>query len=307
LTSRARTAAVVVTFQPQLEQLERLIKSLSGQVQGAFIVDNGSLDFAGLRDFCHRIRDLEFPIECQFLSSNVGLSAAQNLGAETAIKADFTHVIFFDQDSSPSKNMVGILLAAESELLNAGKKVAALGPCFLDLRQNNPPPFVAVKGLSLVRFKCESESQIHSVDYVIASGCLIQTDVLRLVGLMDAKLFIDYIDIEWGLRAKRFGFQSFGVCAAKMEHELGDEPIMFLGRRIPVHSPLRHYYLVRNAVNLYLRYPVPLNWKVVDASKLFLKLVFYSLFAEPRYAHCSFMLKGFFHGCLGRSGPLRIS
>jgi rhamnosyltransferase len=305
LTNLARTAAVVVTFQPELKQLESLLESLSGQVQGVFIVDNGSFDGIGLRNFLDRIRDLKFPIECHFLSTNIGLSAAQNLGTESAMKADFTHVIFFDQDSCPSTNMVEVLLAAERELLSAGNKVAALGPCFLDGRQDNPPPFVSVKGLTLVRFKCESESQIHAVDYVIASGCLIQLDVLRLVGLMDPKLFIDYIDIEWGLRAKMFGLQSFGVCAAKMGHELGDEPIMFLGRRFPVHSPLRHYYLVRNAVNLYLRYPVPLNWKIVDAWKLFLKLVFYSLFAEPRYSHCRFMLIGLLHGCLGRSGPLR--
>jgi len=58
-------------------------------------------------------------------------------------------------------------------------------------------------------------------DYVVSSGALIPLAVLDQVGMMDESLFIDYVDSEWGLRAKSRGHLSFGICAAQMVHCLG--------------------------------------------------------------------------------------
>jgi rhamnosyltransferase len=119
---------------------------------------------------------------------------------------------------------------------------------------------------------------------------------------MREDLFIDYIDIEWGLRAKAKGFQSFGVCDAEMYHSLGEEPISLLGKKFPNHSPLRHYYHFRNAIHLYKESWVPLNWKLVDGWKLLQKFGFYSLFGKPRRDHFMMMSRGLLHGLLGKSG-----
>jgi len=121
---------------------------------------------------------------------------------------------------------------------------------------------------------------------------------------MREDLFIDYVDIEWGLRARHQGFQSYGVCSAYMRHSLGDHPINFFGKNIPLHSPLRHYYHFRNAVLLYREAWVPLNWKLVDGWRLCLKYVFYSLFAKPRMAHWRMMTLGLWHGLKGKTGKL---
>jgi len=50
---------------------------------------------------------------------------------------------------------------------------------------------------------------------------------------------------------------------------------------------------------------LPLNWKVGDAYRLFLRLGFYSLFAKPHLKHWKMMLKGLFDGALGRVGKAR--
>lgn len=116
--------------------------------------------------------------------------------------------------------------------------------------------------------------------------------------------FIDYVDIEWGLRAKTLGFQSFGVCGAMMAHDLGDEPIEFFGKRYPLHSPLRHYYHFRNAVWMYRRGWLPIQWRLVDGWRLLLKLGFYTLFAKPRLQRLKMMTRGVVHGLIGRMGRL---
>ena len=208
-----------------------------------------------------------------------------------------------DHDSVPAPDMVAQLRAAAERLQAAGRRVAAVGPRYLDARQNNPPPFIRVHGLRLHRQPCTGPDTVNEVDYLIASGSLIPSAALSAVGPMAEALFIDYVDIEWGLRAGALGWQSFGVCAAAMSHDLGEQPIEFLGRSLPSHSPLRHYYHFRNAVWLYCHGRVPPRWKFVDAYRLVMRYVFYGLFAKPRSAHLINMSRGIIDGMLGRLGP----
>ena len=94
----------------------------------------------------------------------------------------------------------------------------------------------------------------------------------------------------------------YGVCTARLEHRLGDEPVKILGREYLTHSPRRHYFHVRNAVLLYREPWVPLNWKLVSASRLVLKMGFHVLVTPPRLQHLARIASGFLHGLLGRTG-----
>jgi GT2 family glycosyltransferase len=136
----------------------------------------------------------------------------------------------------------------------------------------------------------------------IISGSLISMEAIGSVGLMESDLFVDYVDIEWGLRAASLGYKCFGVCGAVMDHQLGDSVRLFLGIVVPVRSPLRHYYLFRNACLLYRRRYVPLRWKLNDAYRLLLKYGFYSLMTPPRLQHFRMMTLGIAHA--NRAGKL---
>jgi len=127
-------------------------------------------------------------------------------------------------------------------------------------------------------------------------------DVLARVGRMREDFFIDFVDVEWCLRARFEGHPVYGVCTARLEHRLGDEPVKFLGREYLTHSPRRHYFHVRNAVLLYREPWVPLNWKLVSASRLVLKMGFHVLVTPPRLQHLARIASGFLHGLLGRTG-----
>ena len=297
---RIEVCAVIVTYNPDLEVLDRLLERLVAQVSEIVIVDNGST-----RDIGAWLDEKQRPgCELQALGVNRGIAAAQNIGIELAIKRDASYVILFDQDSLPGTDMIARLVGAAEMLLASGSKLAAVGPRYLDRRQNNPPPFIRVRALRVERLDCVDMTTVVEVDYLVASGCFIPTSTLKVVGGMREELFIDYVDIEWGLRARRYGFKSHGVCAAEMEHSLGEEPIVFCGRRIPVHSPLRHYYHFRNAVWLYKQKWVPVNWRMTDAFRLIRKYVFYSLFAKPRLQHAKMMSLGISHGLVSRMGKI---
>jgi rhamnosyltransferase len=292
--------AVIVSYHPDLEALKALLDGIKSQVNAVVVVDNGSA--VKLKNWLDQYQAQA--IHGIFLGANTGVAAAQNVGIGWAREQGADYVVLFDQDSRPGPDMVRRLVEAVQAKQSMGCKVAAAGPRFTDERQGNPPPFIRVTGLKLIRLGCDETNPIVEVDYLISSGCLIPMSTLDVVGLMREELFIDYVDIEWGLRARHHGFQSLGVCSALMQHSLGDHPIELFGKKIPVHSPLRHYYHFRNAVLLYREAWVPLNLKLVDGWRLWLKYVFYSLFAKPRTAHWRMMTLGVWHGLMGKSGKL---
>lgn len=294
-----RVVAVVVTYRPDVAALRRLLDAVLPQVAGLTMVHNGAHPPSP---------DVEVPADVAFdvvtLGSNLGIARAQNEGITRALAAGASHVLLFDQDSEPAPDMVAALLAGEARAGARGLTVAACGARYHDPRQDNPPPFIRIEGLRLRRQPCADPDDVVAVDYLVSSGCLIPAQALRAVGPMNEDLFIDYVDIEWGLRAAALGLHSFGVCAARMRHDLGDAPLRVLGRDRPVHSPLRHYYLFRNAVALYRRPDLPSNWKWVDGGRLLLKFVAYALYARPRLDHLRMMLRGMRDGLRGRLGRI---
>jgi rhamnosyltransferase len=295
MVTAPKVAAVVVAFHPELERLQEQFAALLPQVACVVIVNNGA-------DTAVSLWAQQWPadqVHCISLGQNRGIAYAQNQGIEWATSAAASHVLLMDHDSVPATNMVSQLLRALTTRPGAG----AVGPRYSDPRRvRKSRPFIRTVGLCHIRLSCESDDAVLEVDHVIASGCLIPMDVLARVGRMREDLFIDWVDIEWCLRAHFYGHPVYGVCAAHLKHRLGDEPARFLGRDYLTHSPLRHYFQTRNAVLLYREPWVPLNWKMVSAVRLLLKMVFHVLVSTPRLRHLTSIASGFLHGLQGRSG-----
>jgi rhamnosyltransferase len=191
--------------------------------------------------------------------------------------------------------MVTKLLNGLQVLESQGIAVGAVGPYFLDVRK-----FPDVDQNSAVSTAQSTTSQRT----LIASGSLISLKVLERVGYMVPELFIDYVDLEWCLRANTFGYEHFKISGAYMTHAIGGEPIQFLGKFYPSHNPVRHYFMFRNAIWLYKKSWVPVEWKLIDGFKLIQKFIFYTLFAKPRWEHVRMMVRGIWHGLIGKMGPL---
>ena len=292
-----RTAAVIVTHFPNQHKLTNLVRKSANQLELVLVVDNGST--TPIETW---LEGMGRTVTLIKLGDNLGIARAQNVGIDRARGFGFDYVVLFDQDSDPELDTLLNLTNALTGLLKKHKQVACVGPHYVDKRQNSPTPFIRVEGLSLVRKSCSSQTDIVPVDHLIASGSVIPLKTLDVVGGMKEELFIDYVDLEWCERAMFMGYQAYGVCAAKMEHALGDDPISFLGVAYPARSSLRHYYMFRNAIWMYRQGYVRWNWKVVDGLRLLRKYVFYTLFAERRHVHFWMMTKGIWHGLIGKMG-----
>jgi rhamnosyltransferase len=151
-------------------------------------------------------------------------------------------------------------------------------------------------------FPDKFSSEINAT-FVIASGCLIRTEVLKEVGLMNGQLFIDYIDVEWSLRAKHFGFNVFITSRAKMAHTIGDNRVNILGRTISIHNPLRRYYLIRNSFYL-LRLPyVPIGYKLRELCFNLFRFFIGLFFSRERKIYLYYAFWGVRDGFSGIFGP----
>lgn len=86
--------------------------------------------------------------------------------------------------------------------------------------------------------------------------------------------------------------------------QLGGPPIAFMGRSFLAYSPQRHYFQVRNAILLYRQSWVPKRWALASSWRLLLKIGFNCIAGNSRWQHFKMTVRGLWHGCGGRVGPL---
>ncbi|MCK7134052.1 rhamnosyltransferase [Enterobacter bugandensis] len=294
-------AAILVTFNPDLTTLNKVINSISEQVNKIIIIDNGSKNAKDIHDIATRsATNLIFIKQTE----NIGLASAQNLGIKYVKEnLELNHIILFDQDSIINKNFTSSLLFEEERLLRDGVKVGAIGPSFYDPENNKMYPATIYCGPFIKRVKVNNSAV--EATFLIASGCLIRLEVLDNVGEMLDELFIDYIDVEWSLRAKRYGYKVFITPKALMAHTIGDKRISIMGRTISCHSPFRRYFLIRNSFKMLRLSYVPLGYKLREVTFNCLRTVIGFIISSEKKKFLKYTVVAFKDGVAGNFGPCK--
>lgn len=298
----ARVGAVIVFYQPVDACIVNANRLLAAGLH-VVVVDNTPMS-AGADSSL--LSNLESNIEVISNRNNFGIAQALNQGIEVLLSRGFDWALLFDQDSVPSTALLHQLPAAAERLAVEDRRVALVGPAYHDARLGEAAPFI--------RFRMFKAKRIHSVggvpvdvDFLITSGSCVNLRCWRQIGPMDEGLFIDSVDLEWCIRARARGYRLLGIPGITMPHALGGTPVNVFGMAYPTHSPLRHYYMCRNAIALCLRGYVPWTWKSIELIKMPLRLAIYGLFFRPRSAHVTMALKGIWHGLIGRMGKADLS
>lgn len=292
--------AVVVSYHPEPAAITALVAAVAAQAQAVILVDNGS-DGAWQASLAQTLSAAGGALIAQ--PRNIGLAAAQNLGIDWARAHGYRHVLLLDQDSEPGEGMVASLLRALATLSAVGR-IAAVGPRFHDMREHRDAPFVRIGFPFNRKLWCGRSTPTIACDFLISSGMLIPLTVLDQIGPMDAGLFIDNVDLEWSFRARAKGYALHGVCAATMQHRLGDaRRALPLGLgQVVVHGPTRLYYMMRNRVRLYRMAHTPRAWTAQDLPRLLVKLLLFGVLIGPRRRNLRWMLRGIHDGLRGYQG-----
>ncbi|AJZ61007.1 glycosyl transferase 2 family protein [Paraburkholderia fungorum] len=288
-----RTGAVVVFYNPDAACVERANRLAT--IMHCVVVDNTPAVRAA--------KELGLSEAVEYLPNgeNVGIATAINQGVEALSRDGFEVAILFDQDSEPPASLLSELPLVIARANECGERVALVGPAYDDPRLRGVAPFVRFRWWKLERIAPEGDQPID-VDFLISSGSCINLRWWSSIGPMEDALFIDFVDLEWCVRAKQRGCRVLGVPWVRMSHELGGDPVRVLGRNYPMHGPLRHYYQFRNVIALMKRSYMPWAWKTTEVIKLPARIVIYSFFPGQRWLHVQMALLGLRDGWRGRLG-----
>lgn len=303
--SSACVGAVIVTYFAKSQEVRSVVEAICRQVNTLVLVDNTPP--AG-RNF--RLKELveanDPRIDIIELDVNAGLAAAQNIGINRLRQLGCDFVLLLDQDSLPEPGMVDALLEAWNALNGTGRRVGAVGPRWVDPLTGRQSPFVRLGIGRLLEADIDGPGATAQCDALISSGCLIPMSVLDDVGGMDAALFIDHVDNEWGIRAQRRGYGLYGASRAQLEHGIGERrKRIWLGRwrHIAVHAPVREYYKIRNMLAVYFLRPAPWRWRAYCLGTVTGLTVASALLLPRRRERARMMMKGTRDAVLGRLGP----
>lgn len=289
---------VIVTYHPNVAHLEKLIMMLLHQVDRLLIIDNHSQDFSPT-ELIIQSPKIEFIVN----PHNVGLATAYNQACTIAKAQGFSHIILFDQDSLPATDMVEALSTVLNKCNSKELVAAAAGPKYRDIKGQAISPFVRIKGYHLERVDC-SENEVVNVDHLISSGSLIDLRALDRTGYFTDQLFIDYVDTEWCLRARYHDLRILGVGNASMDHSIGEEFLNVMGRKLPMHTPLRLQYQFRNQIWLIKQPWVGWRWRIIDSIRCIKLIIVYIFFAPKKLTNLKAIAKGIFHGITNKMGKI---
>ncbi|NHN88470.1 glycosyltransferase family 2 protein [Acetobacter conturbans] len=294
---------IIVTYNPDPATFQNVLTSLEREIDAAIVVDNHSANASALRQ-------LTSPFGHEFLElpDNEGIAHAQNVGIRHAMAAGASHILLMDQDTVLETGTVRALLDLCSDLESRHIRVGAVGNFFRDTHDGQLNAIWRAHGLGIKREPVDSGPDVVAeADFIIASGSLIPVATLRETGLMDAGLFIDLVDVEWGLRAAARGYRHFLTNRHVMAHTIGSGRKKLFGRSITLHAPIRDYYALRNALLLVRRPYIRAAWKLYFLRRVLIFFVVFGLFTDQKKRRLSLMFRGITDGIRGCAGRCPLS
>jgi len=300
LTVSKKIAAIIVTYNPDIEILQQQVEILLSQVQIIVYVDNASLNASRINDFISLIDKERVQIILIENEDNKGLGFAQNRGIEAALAEQATQILLLDDDSVIEEHFIDNLLHAKGDLTERGIKVGAIGPTYYNKDSGEQYPITKYVGPFIDR-RLPKETSVEA-SFLIASGCLIESSVIEEVGLLNEDFFIDYIDVEWSFRAISMGYKLYATPHAKMNHIIGEKRVSIFGRKISLHSPLRKYYLFRNSVFMIKCPYISTGYKIRELIFNGLRLVVFLLLSNEKKKYFKYSVMGYWDGLRNKKG-----
>lgn len=296
-TADPGTRALIVTWQPDIDPLRRLVSTLLADGCHCHVIDNGSPAASAMQDALADLdADRKGKLELTCLPANTGLAAALNRGIEAAAQAGQRHLLLFDQDSAIDPGFCAAMDGAWSRAQTlSDRPLAALGPRVRDPDSGRPTPFRVFDRLLLRSDRpLAGREPFYRAGFLVTSGTLLSLDCVADIGPMRADYFIDNIDLEWCFRAAYHGYALVGTDRAVLHHRIGEASDRWLVRRgwLVEHGPERCYYSTRNRFHLHRQPHAPTGWVWRDRLRFLVKALWLMLFTARRGAYARSIRRG---------------
>jgi len=278
-----KLAGTVVFYNPDISVLDN-ISSYIDEIDLLIIVDNSEIQnkklLTKIKKYGKKIHYISF-------GENLGIAKALNTAAELAIKKGYSHLLTMDQDSSFDKKNISVL--KKTALKNINMNYAVIAPVFTLKNESSDSRMAHSNNLSEVKS-------------VITSGCILNLEAFSSAGGFYEKLFIDQVDHEFCLRARKHGYKTYIIHDCFLNHKLGESvnvKFLFFKTRVTNHNHIRRYYMTRNGLYLAAHYwsEIPETIRKMTADNL--KMM---IFEKEKIKKLRSVVLGIFDFLLGHYG-----
>ena len=261
MSNEVSIALVIVFFNPSLEDIKHA-KALAIKWDGV-IVDNSVNPCIG--------EELIGKMQYIPLRGNRGIAEAQNIGINAVMsKWSPTHVVFLDQDSRTSVSYPEEIVNDFLRIKKSFSSLCCLGPTVMNKTTGE-------EYKSVIHTYASTNDGFSLRTHIISSGCCVETVAFEIVGFMDSRMFIDYVDYEWCWRANAKGLGCGLTNNVTLLHKVGKRELSFGSYKVIISSPNRYFYQYRNFIWLIRKKYVPLQWKISTGVKFFFRLLYFPL------------------------------
>lgn len=271
---------VIIVFHPNLKLLESKLKQLGDDV-AIVVVDNTPNETINIE---------QANITYIPLYENTGIANAQNVGIGNILDRGCTHVVFFDQDSDFTEKYVRSIVDEYERISTVRKNLFLLGPTVIN--KTNGEEY-----RSVIHSDKKADQGFIEKREIISSGSCVSVDKLNQVGVMDTRLFIDYVDFEHCWRANSKGYVCGITRNVTLPHKVGNNELHFPhGYRVIISAPFRYYYQYRNWLWLCRKGYVPRQWKINTCIKFMSRIIYFPFVVNEWKSIEKNMFKGIHDG-----------
>lgn len=283
-TTPIKLAAVIVFYQPDKKAIDNLL-TIAGQMDFVVVVCNSLFDSDQFNlGNISNITFLQNP-------TNKGLGQALNYGITRAFSEGYFLCCTFDQDTAIFTNFRRQLV--ESYLLLRSKyRVGIVAPGYQNDRS--------------FKLRYSNEQPVTLVHAVVQSGCLFTKECIDYCGEFREDFFIESIDTEYCLRARKFGFKVAKTSVPLMEHGAGEKLVRSLfGREVVVtnHSGERLFLQYRNYVFVFKKYWLANPyWAMTSLLSMIKKYLLICMFESHSLSKGRHIINGILTGLRSKNG-----
>jgi GT2 family glycosyltransferase len=299
---QAHVTVLVVTFNRRI-LLMRCLAAIAGQTrppERILIVDNASTD--GTRDFLQSEGWLQRQnVELLALDDNTGGAGGFSAGLKHAVENGADWVWMMDDDAEPQPDALEKLTDRSLTPENLYGSVAV----FCD-RLSWPMMPHNGKSKDSIAYVHAFEKLPYELDvqFIPFLGILVNTALVKRIGLPDAGFFLAADDVDYCMRAREAGAKILLVGASRITHPASERYRLQLPGR-PFYllklAPWKRYYDVRNRIFVARRhYGAALWYKTIPSS--FLRLMVTLWHEDKRYQQIKAFCAGMIDGLWERKG-----
>lgn len=216
-----------------------------------------------------------------YLNGNKGIAYAQNVGIKKAQSLGCEFIVFFDQDSLVTIDLIRGLYYDYNSILKTDPNIAAIGPRIVNSKTREQYKMGAI-----------NRSDFCKVKTIISSGTFTNSSIFNKIGMLDDKLFIDYVDHDWCWRINQFGYSIYISNKRELLHQVGECQKNIFRISVIISAPFRYYYKYRNYFWLLRRSYVPTHWKIKKGIRLCFESIVIPLLSQQKKSVLKYIWTG---------------